>query len=115
MLRIARIALTLLATACSSRGPAPPEPPAPRPVAVADAAVDAADTELARRKLDEWLAVFNGGKRDEILAFRERELSNEFRKNLPGPEGMMRFRAMSGGFDGVRGGDTTPLRAAVPV
>lgn len=76
MLRIARIALTLLAMACSSRGSAPPEPPAPRPVAVADAAVDAADTELARRKLDGWLAVFNGGKRDEILAFRERELSD---------------------------------------
>jgi|SRR5882672_5819441 len=76
MLRIARIALTLLAMACSSRGPAPPEPPAPRPVAVADAAVDAADTELARLKLDGWLAVFNGGKRDEILAFRERELSD---------------------------------------
>jgi len=87
MLRIARIALTLLAMACSSRGPAPPEPPAPRPVALADAAVDAVDTEFARRKLDGWLAVFNGGKRDEILAFRERELSDEFRKNLPGPEG----------------------------
>ena len=115
MLRIARIALTLLAMACSSRGPAPPEPPAPRPVAVADAAVDAADTELARRKLDGWLAVFNGGKRDEILAFRERELSDEFRKNLPGPEGMMRFRAMIGGFDVVRVEETTPIRASVLV
>src|ERR1051325_7329055 len=119
MLRIARIALVLLATACSSRGPAPPEPPAPRPVAVADAAVDAAveatDSELARRKLDGWLAAFNGGKRDEILAFRERELSDEFRKKLPGPDGMMRFRAMIGGFDVVRVEETTPIRASVLV
>ncbi|MGH9889660.1 MAG: serine hydrolase domain-containing protein, partial [bacterium] len=118
MLRIARIALALLAMACSSRGPAPPEPPAPRPVALADAAVDAADTadtELARRKLDGWLAAFNGGKRDEILAFRERELSEEFRKKLPGPEGMMRFRAMIGGFDVVRVEETTPIRASVLV
>src|SRR5437868_8892338 len=121
MLRIGRLALPLLAMTCSPRGPAPPappaplEPPVPRPVAVADAAVDAADTELARRKLDGWLAVFNGGKRDEILAFRERELSDEFRKNLPGPEGMMRFRAMIGGFDVVRVEETTPIRASVLV
>src|SRR5690349_15817526 len=117
MLGIARIAVILLVTACSSRGPAPPEPPAPRPVAVAgaDAAVDAADTELARRKLDGWLAAFNSGKRDEILAFRERELSEEFRKKLPGPEGMMRFRATIGGFDVVRVEETTPIRASVLV
>src|SRR5262249_61235437 len=64
---------------------------------------------------DEVLAVLNAGKRDEVLAFRERALSNEFRKNLPGTEGMMRFRAMSGGFDVVRVEDTTPIRASVLV
>src|SRR5437868_14442896 len=99
MLRIGRLALPLLAMTCSSRGPAPPappaplEPPVPRPVAVADAAVDAADTEHARRKLDGWLAALNGGKRDEILAFRERELSDELRKNLPRPQVISRITA----------------------
>lgn len=115
MLRISWIALPLLAMDCSSRGPALQEPAAARAVAVPDASVEAAAPELARRKLDGWLAAFNGGKREEILAFRERELSDEFRKSLPSPEGMMRFRAEIGGFDVVREEERTPIRASVLV
>ena len=119
MLRIAPVALILFGMSCSSREGAPPVAPPrpPPPVAVADAAVaaDAADADVAGRRFTAWLAMLNDGKRDEILAFREREISEELRKNLPDPDEITRFRAMTGGFDVVRVEDKTPTRTSVLV
>jgi hypothetical protein len=88
MLRIAPVALILFGMSCSSRDRAPPVAPAPTPtpIAVADAAIaaDAADADVAGRRLTAWLAMLNDGKRDAIIAFRERELSDAGRTNKRG-------------------------------
>src|SRR3954466_15104056 len=117
MLRIAPVALILFGMSCSSRDGAPPVAPTPPVVAVADAAVaaDAADGEVAGRRLTAWLAMLNDGTRDEIIAFREREIAEELRKGLPDPDEILRFRAMTGGFDVGRVEDKTPPRASVLV
>lgn len=117
MLRIAPVALVLFGMSCSSRGGAPPVATAPPPVAIADAAAaaDATDADIAGRRLTAWLSTFNDGTREQILAFRERELAEEMRKTLPDPAEVTRFRAMTGGFDVVRVEDHTATHASILV
>lgn len=76
-------------------------------------AADAADADVAGRRFTAWLAMLNDGKRDEIIAFRERELTEELRKKLPDPDEITRFRATTGGFDVVRVEDKTPTPTSV--
>ena len=80
-----------------------------RAPAVAANAANAADEGPAARQLAAWLAVFNDGKRDELAAFRERVFLPEIRDRSD-IDGVMQFRAGTGGFDVKRVEATTPTR-----
>jgi D-alanyl-D-alanine carboxypeptidase len=104
------LCLPILAASCS-RDPSPAKPPAPPPTT--PAAPQAADAGgPAARQLAAWLAMFNDGNRDEVAKFRETQLAPDF-PNRANVDGMLEFRARTGGFDIKRVEETAPTRHTV--
>ena len=79
---------------------AQPPPPATAPAAAADAIAPASDP--ARRMLDAWLEAFNSNDRAQLEAFRDRDMPKL------DVDGMLGFRAQTGGFHLLRREPSAP-------
>jgi D-alanyl-D-alanine carboxypeptidase len=102
----AALCISIVAMSCSSRDASPP-PPAP--VAPRDAVVDVGP---AAGQFAAWLAVFNTGNREELAAFRDKHLARDL-ADWPDTDGILQFRAQTGGFDVKRVEESTPSRYTV--
>lgn len=85
----------------------PPAPPPAAGDAVAPAPAQPSEP-FAERRFQEWLAAFNAGDRDKLVAFHDRYFP--IKEGVPGIDDQLAFFGVTGGFEIKKIVSSTPVR-----